>query len=1418
VTPERWEQVKSLFELALACAPGERASFLASRCGADGELRDEVESLLAAHDDDFLEQPAVADGQLHELLPASVTPGTRVGAYEVVRELGRGGMGAVYLAVRADREFRKRVAIKLIRHDMETAFTIRRFRNERQILATLEHPHIARLIDGGTTPEGMPYFVMEYVEGEPLHRYCEMQALPVRERLDLFLKVCAAVHYAHRRMIVHRDLKPGNVLVQKDGTPKLLDFGIAKLLDPDGEEDAAETTLVGLRAMTPAYASPEQKRGEPATIRSDIYSLGVILRELATGRRACEETTGTPGAADAPTAPADLARIAAKAMREAPEERYQSVEMLAADIERYLAGAAIPRYDFPESRQPAADWEAGAGVRVAVLPLRLLNPDTASDAYLGIGIADAVITKLSNVVRIAVRPTSAVMRYAGAGDPALAGKELDVDFVLEGRIHKAGAHVRVTVQLVRVRSGAPAWAAHFDEEFRDLLKLEDSISGQVALALIPQLTGEEQERLARQGTASPKAHEAYLRGRWHWNTHTEDGRAKALVSFMEAVAEDPRYARAHAGIADYYLQLAVWGGLPPGESLAAAKQSALKALEIDPALAEAHASLAFVLWAYDRDFQSAAHHFQMAIALNPDYTQAHHWFGLFNLTRGRPDLAVASIESARKLDPHSPILAPSLGFCLYHARQYDRAVEELRNGIRFYGDDGRLQELLAWCYLEQGRMPECLTAARRAVEISHRSPFTLCALSRAEAAAGNREAAAALVDELAGRARERYISPCLLGAAKLGLDRKAEALDCVEQSWRDHDWWVLFVRTSPAWAAVHRAPRFLRMVEAQRAASRHTRDAHRAGRPRTARLTRWKTAAVLVLAVCALLLVYGIAARLPPGHRPFETTRLSKITTNGTAMRAVISPDGRYVAYVANSGGLPALWLRTVGSPEFKRIAGPLEGDITSLNFTANGTQICFVSSSKDEPARGVLYMVPLSGGVPRKLMAEVPGPVSPSADGARLALLRANPADRTDDLLIANPDGSGERKIASRHYPDRFAWTSLPAWSADAKRLAVAVEGSDDKGSYVYLMTVAAADGSSRIIRTPRWQYVERIAWLDRDKGLVVIGQEAESSFQHIWYIRYPDGQAKRINNDLSDYVGVSLTADGRTLVSVQYQTLANLYVLRRDGPAGGVQITPGLGRYFDLAWMPDGRIVYASDASGSADIWMMNADGSGQVQLTSNSGRNYAPAVSPDGNWIVFHSNRSGNWNIWRMGADGADPRALTFDRRDSNWPHFTPEGKYVVYHHTASAGWNLWRVPLAGGSPVQLTDALSTHPAVSPKDGRIACWYSQDLAKPSWRLAVLPPEGGAPLRTFDLPPTAIPDTALEWTPSGDGITYVDGGNGASNLWVQPADGGSPRPLTSFTSGQIYSFDWSRDGRLVYSRGVSSSDVVMIRDVGQK
>ncbi|MBA2645394.1 MAG: serine/threonine protein kinase, partial [Pyrinomonadaceae bacterium] len=297
MSPEHWKQVEEIFSEAVDLPAGaERASFIAEQCGADAELRAEVEKLLSADEEagEFIAGPAFDMRRVTsiERLAAAVAAteldapmvGRRIGSYRMVREIGRGGMGAVYLAVRADDEYRKRVAIKLVKRGMDTDFILRRFRNERQILASLDHQNIAHLLDGGTTDDNLPYFVMEYIQGLPIDRYCDNARLPLAERLRLFRQVCAAVHYAHQNLIIHRDIKPSNILVTTDGMPKLLDFGIAKILNPEIALDTIDPTLTAMRMMTPKYASPEQLRGAAATNLSDVYSLGVLLYELLTGR------------------------------------------------------------------------------------------------------------------------------------------------------------------------------------------------------------------------------------------------------------------------------------------------------------------------------------------------------------------------------------------------------------------------------------------------------------------------------------------------------------------------------------------------------------------------------------------------------------------------------------------------------------------------------------------------------------------------------------------------------------------------------------------------------------------------------------------------------------------------------------------------------------------------------------------------------------------------------------------------------------------------------------------------------------------------------------------------------------------------------------------------------------------------------
>ncbi len=367
ITPERWHQIKGVLSVALEADPAERSSYLDRVCATDPFLRLEIENLLA------LEGQALT-ALLHPIATefsdtndsGNARIGRRIGPYQLVEEIAAGGMGEVYRAFRADDQYKKEVAIKLVRAGLDSSFVVARFRDERQVLASLEHPNIARLIDGGTTENGIPYFVMELIEGLPLTQFCDERMLSSTDRLKLFLEVCSAVQYAHQRLIIHRDLKPGNILVTADGSPKLLDFGIAKILDPAGAAEMADATMSMFRLLTPAYASPEQIRGEAITTASDVYSLGVLLYECLTGHRpyganssapheisraVCEvepekPSTAVRRTAQRPTAPlvkrlrGDLDNIVLMALRKEPQRRYASVDQFATDIRRHLQASA----------------------------------------------------------------------------------------------------------------------------------------------------------------------------------------------------------------------------------------------------------------------------------------------------------------------------------------------------------------------------------------------------------------------------------------------------------------------------------------------------------------------------------------------------------------------------------------------------------------------------------------------------------------------------------------------------------------------------------------------------------------------------------------------------------------------------------------------------------------------------------------------------------------------------------------------------------------------------------------------------------------------------------------------------------------------------------------------------------------------
>ncbi|MGH9939832.1 MAG: protein kinase domain-containing protein, partial [Blastocatellia bacterium] len=771
MTPERWKQVEEIFNAALDHPVDEREAFLTEACGDDPSLRQHVVHLINCHEQagDFIEGRAAVSGDSSDeavTLQLDSMVGRQIGAYKLVREIGRGGMGAVYLAVRADQEFRQRAAIKLLKRGMDTDFIIRRFRNERQILAALNHPNIARLLDGGTTSDGLPYFVMEYIEGLPIHRYCDTRQLTIAERLRLFRQVCAAVSYAHEQQVIHRDIKPGNILVTEDGTPKLLDFGIAKILDPDLAADTLDPTVTAMRLMTPDYASPEQARGELVTPATDQYSLGVLLYELLTGRRPYQlrnrppyeiariiseeepekpsdvvnrvrTATASDGRRAIVLSPEEISRdrgatpdelrrelagglddIVMHALQKSPQQRYDSTQELSQDINRYLQGLPIIAPVYASATEQIADADTAAlpadseaapadadpsslieiaipkktarkalAISAAVIALAAVvalffyfrsrapqpqTPATAksvvvlpfkpkvpseTDKLMGVGLADVVTSRLGQIKQLSVRPASASRRYLESNlDPRQIGAELGVEYVISGELSHEGASLGLELQTFSLKENKVLWRATIQVKLTDIATLQNAIALGIQRSLTGEPDGPSQMIFAKRATENSEAYQLYLTGRYHWGKRSITGFNEAIKSFDEAIRKDPKFALVYAGRADCYALLQFYQDPSTPNGFRRAKVDALKSLDLDDSLAEAHASLAYVKFYLDRDHRGAEASFRRAIDLNPSYSTAHHWLGMTFSAIGRHDEAIAEIKDAERLDPRSAII------------------------------------------------------------------------------------------------------------------------------------------------------------------------------------------------------------------------------------------------------------------------------------------------------------------------------------------------------------------------------------------------------------------------------------------------------------------------------------------------------------------------------------------------------------------------------------------------------------------------------------------------------------------------------------------------------------------------------------------------------------------------------------------
>jgi len=563
---------------------------------------------------------------------------------------------------------------------------------------------------------------------------------------------------------------------------------------------------------------------------------------------------------------------------------------------------------------------------------------------------------------------------------------------------------------------------------------------------------------------------------------------------------------------------------------------------------------------------------------------------------------------------------------------------------------------------------------------------------------------------------------------------------------------------------------------------------------------------------------------------PFERVEVTKLTTNGNALMGAISPDGKYVAYVTGESGRESLWLRQVDINSNAQLVAPRAGRYLGVAFSPDGNYVYFGYAESQRNDAGQIYRLPVLGSGASAMRVELQEALpSISRDRKRIAFIRFDHEAQTDSLIVANADGSGEQVIGTRKWPQRFGWDVLwrPEWSADDQTLMLPVISSDPSytgdTSTNYLVTLLEKDLASGAERTiplsnQKFDEVGRVTVHADGNGVIMLAKAHGAAFVQIWQL-FRDGSQRTVTSDLSDYRELGLRADGSALITVQTQTLSRLWLLRNND-SKPVPIGSGTSRYYDLSTAPDDKILYASDASGIADIFEIAATGGDERQLTSAGGRNYAPVVSPDNRYVVFHSNRSGVFQIWRINRDGSSPRQLTFEVSESTWPTFSPDGKWILFQHADPDHPNsLWRVSIDGGAPEQVTEGIAIRPAVSPDGKFVAFWHNDAQQNSRWRLKVISFEGGATFNIFDVAGTVQVqwDTPLQWSPDGKYLVYVDHSGGIDNLWGQPIDGGAPKQLTNFDEGKIFAFAWLKDGSLVTSRGVLTSDVVLIKDASR-
>ncbi len=771
-------------------------------------------------------------------------PGQTFGRYEIVAVLGAGGMGEVYRArdTRLDRD----VAIKFVAApgpESAAALSLA----EARAASALNHPHLCTLFEVEEL-DGEVFIVMELVEGRPLQSLIGAEGLPVHSVLRYGSQIAAAVAHAHERQILHRDLKSANVMITTEDRAKVLDFGIARRY---ADREIEQTTSVvqaldeiGTLAGTLPYMSPEILRGEPPTPRSDVWGLGVLLFEMATGRRPFVGRTPVeltaailrePVPAMRPDTPPALVAVVRRCLEKQPGPRYTNAGQVAAALEAIDSGAGPVTTVRPRGRVSGSvaagvtllvalaallwwrPWTAAvpeATIRsLAILPLSDLS-GTASDEYFADGITDALIGEIGQLDPLRVISRTSMMRYKGTRKsiPEIA-RELSVDAVLEGSVLRVGARVRITAQLVQAGTELSIWTSTYERDVGEIIALQRDLARTVATELRVRLTPSQESRLAAEPRVVPAALEAYLRGRYQWNKRTPDSLLASIGLFEEAVRQDPSYAAPYAGLASSYVLL---GGFSIGhssstESLPKAREAARRALTLDPDLPEGHAALAYTLL-YQWDMAGSEHEFLRAIELNPNDATTRFWYGARLAAEARFDEAIDQATRGRALDPVSPIITAGVSWMNHLARRHDQAAELARAALALEPDFliGRARLGIAAKHLRD--YPRAIAELGRCLQLSPEGPDHLAQLGQVYALQGRRDAARKVITRLLELAATRYVPAYDIALIHDALGERDAAFQWLRRAYDERYGPLVFLEVDPDLVGVRADPRFAALI------------------------------------------------------------------------------------------------------------------------------------------------------------------------------------------------------------------------------------------------------------------------------------------------------------------------------------------------------------------------------------------------------------------------------------------------------------------------------------------------------------------------------------------------------------------------------------------------------------------------------